>query len=80
MSARVDPRRPTPWRDGPWSAPEREEPGNATTLTQREEATMRSPLGLRLSRLFLDPDVLTADLLDALATEVARRHTQGGDS
>jgi hypothetical protein len=49
-----------------------------TRLTVTEQATIRSPLGRILARMFFDPEAFAAKYLEDLDAEVARRRTEGG--
>lgn len=64
---------------GRWEARLETLPSGATRLAVREQATVASPVGRILSRLFFSPGAFAAAYLEELASEVARRRAASGE-
>ncbi|MBU6156184.1 MAG: hypothetical protein KJS87_04565, partial [Alphaproteobacteria bacterium] len=62
---------------GEWLGRFSSAPGGGTVLEVVERATMPSPTGRILSRIFFDPAAFAAAYLDEVAREVARRDGAG---
>jgi hypothetical protein len=63
---------------GRWEARLETLASGATRIAVREQATVASPVGRLLSRLFFSPGAFAAAYLEDLAREVARRRTASG--